>query len=105
MWRSLAPPGERQMTTWHWRAVLYATFLIACVVAIWPPYGRNGKPGKIKLGLDLRGGTHLVLQVIPEGAPATATRRVAPETLKEVIRTLERRVNQFGVADPVISEH
>jgi preprotein translocase subunit SecD len=93
------------MTRWHWRAVLYATFLIACVLAIWPPYARNGKPGKIKLGLDLRGGTQLVLQVLPDGAPTTGSARVAPDTLKEVIRVLERRVNQFGLAEPVITEH
>jgi preprotein translocase subunit SecD len=94
------------MNTWHWRAVFYASFLVACVVAIWPPYGRNGEPGKIKLGLDLRGGTYLVLQVMGEGAPSAAGKpRVAPETMRDVIRTLERRVNQFGVADPVITEY
>jgi preprotein translocase subunit SecD len=93
------------MNTWHWRAVLYGSFLIACFVAIWPPYARNGEPGKIKLGLDLRGGTHLVLQIMTEGAPTTGKQPVAPETVKEVIRILERRVNQFGVADPVITEY
>ena len=93
------------MTSWNWRAVFYGTFLIACGMAIWPPFGRNGTPGKLKLGLDLRGGTHLVLQVLPESSPAGGPQRVAPETLKEVIRTLERRVNQLGVADPVITEY
>jgi preprotein translocase subunit SecD len=94
------------MNTWHWRAVFYASFLVACVLAIWPPYGRNGEPGKIKLGLDLRGGTYLVLQVMGEGAPSAAGKpRVAPETMRDVIRALERRVNQFGVADPVIAEY
>ena len=37
------------------RATLYGAFLLACVVAVWPPYERNGQPGKIQLGLDLRG--------------------------------------------------
>ena len=92
------------MTSWKWRALLYGTFLIACGIAIWPPFGRNGEPGKLKLGLDLRGGTHLVLQVLPESSLAGTRQRVTPETLKEVIRTLERRVNQLGVADPVITE-
>ena len=66
--RGIAPPGRETMNAWYWRAVLYGSFLIACLVAIWPPYARNGEPGKIKLGLDLRGGTHLVLQVLPDGA-------------------------------------
>ncbi|HEU0091467.1 MAG TPA: protein translocase subunit SecD [Vicinamibacteria bacterium] len=93
------------MNAWHWRAVLYGSFLIACLVVIWPPYTRNGEPGKIKLGLDLRGGTYLVLQVMGDDIPAAGKPPVAPDTVKEVIRTLERRVNQLGVADPVITEY
>src|SRR5713226_7754017 len=50
------------------RAVLYGSFLIACFVAFWPPYERDGQPGKIKLGLDLKGGIHLVLQVVTDDA-------------------------------------
>src|SRR5258707_9828093 len=79
------------MNAWHWRAVLYGSFLIACLVVIWPPYTRNGEPGKIKLGLDLRGGTYLVLQVMGDDIPAAGKPPVAPDTGKEVIRTLERR--------------
>jgi preprotein translocase subunit SecD len=93
------------MTRWSWRAVFYGAFLISCAVTIWPPLERNGTPGKLKLGLDLRGGAHLVLQVLPDGAMAGSPSRVTPDTLKEVIRTLERRVNQLGVADPVITEY
>jgi len=161
------------------RATVYGSFLIACAVATWPPYGHDGAPGKIKLGLDLRGGIHLVLQVVTDDAlNATiddavqttrdqATRkgivftsaerkdptsfavegveparvkdmrdslkdyRRAPDwelrepgegrflvkmtdayvrslkkrTVDEAIKTLERRVNQLGVAEPVISAH
>jgi preprotein translocase subunit SecD len=93
------------MTSLKWRAVLYGTFLIACAAAIWPPFGPDGKQGKLRLGLDLRGGTHLVLQVLPESSLAGGPRRVAPETLNEVIRTLERRVNQLGVADSVVTSY
>ena len=94
------------MNAWHWRAVLYASLLIACVAAIWPPYARNGEPGRIKLGLDLRGGTYLVLQVLGEGTPpAPGKPAVAPEVMRDVIRALERRVNQLGVADPVVTEY
>ena len=52
-----------------------------------------------KLGLDLKGGTHLVYQAdvsqIPEG-----DKDEAMEGLKNVI---EARVNQFGVSEPVIA--
>jgi preprotein translocase subunit SecD len=159
------------------KATLYGSFLIACVVAFWPPYERDGKPGKIHLGLDLRGGIHLVLQVITDdalnavvddtvqtvreqagrkGLVFASAQRVSPtsfsvegveparvkdmrnqlkdlvrdgwddprepaegrfvmvmtekyvkdlkeQTVQEAIRTLERRVNQLGVAEPVIT--
>ena len=155
------------------RATLYGAFLLACGVAIWP----LGE--KIKLGLDLKGGIHLVLQVMTDDAliatvddavqnaraQATAkgitfvganrvdarsfamegveparvkdvrdllrdyfrspewdvrepgdgrfvvqmtdlnVRQTKDRTVKEAIKTLERRVNQLGVAEPVIAEH
>jgi preprotein translocase subunit SecD len=155
------------------RATLYGAFLLACGVAIWP----LGE--KIKLGLDLKGGIHLVLQVMTDDAlnatvddavqsargagaakaitfagaqrvdtrsfsvngvePARVkdmrdllrdyfrspdwevrepsegsflvqmtdlnVRQTRDRTVKEAIRTLERRVNQLGVAEPVIAEH
>jgi preprotein translocase subunit SecD len=160
------------------RAVLYASFLIACLVVLWPPYERDGQPGKIRLGLDLKGGIHLVLQVMTDDAlnaiiddgvqtardqttrkgiafagaqridatsfslegveparvkdareilrdffregwdirePAEGrfvvkmtdpyVRQIKDRTVKEEIRTLERRVNELGVAEPVIAEH
>ena len=160
----------------RWRAIGYGSFLLACAVAIWPPYDRNGVPGRIHLGLDLRGGIHLVLQVVVEdalnatvddavttardqatrkGIQIGAVQRVSPksfsvegteparvkdmrdvlrdffrngwevrdagegkftvemtdlyerqvkeQTVQEAIRTLERRVNALGVAEPVIA--
>jgi preprotein translocase subunit SecD len=160
----------------RWKAIGYGGFLLACAVAVWPPYEREGVPGKIHLGLDLRGGIHLVLQVVVEDAlnatvddavttardQATrkgiqygAIQRVSPtsfsvegteparvkdmrdvlrdffgrtwevreagegkftvemtdlyqrqlkdQTVQEAIRTLERRVNALGVAEPVIA--
>ncbi len=160
------------------RAIFYGGFLIACLILIWPPYERDGQPGKIKLGLDLRGGMHLVLQVVVDDAlnatiddavqtardqatrkaivfgsasrvnatsfavegvePARVKdmreilrdffradweirepgenrflvqmtdqqqRKVKERTVAEAIRTLERRVNQLGVAEPIIAPH
>ncbi len=50
-----------------------------------------------RLGLDLLGGTHLVYQADLSGAPGT------PEEAMAGIRdVIERRVNVFGVAEPVI---
>jgi preprotein translocase subunit SecD len=160
----------------RWKAIGYGSFLLACAVAVWPPYEREGVPGRIKLGLDLRGGIHLVLQVVVDdalnatvddavttardqaarkGIQVGAVNRVSPksfsvegteparvkdmrdllrqffrgswevrdageckfavemtdlyerqvkeQTVQEAIRTLERRVNALGVAEPVIA--
>ena len=160
----------------RWKAIGYGSFLLACAVAIWPPYERDGVPGRIHLGLDLRGGIHLVLQVVVEdalnatvddavttardqatrkGIQVGTVQRVSPtsfsvdgteparvkdmrdllrdffrntwevrdagegkfavemtdlyqrqvkeQTVQEAIRTLERRVNALGVAEPVIA--
>ncbi len=160
----------------RWKAIGYGSFLLLCGVAVWPPYEREGVPGRIHLGLDLRGGIHLVLQVVVEdalnatvddavttardqatrkGIQISAVQRVSPtsfsvegteparvkdmrdllrdffgrtyeireagegrftvemtdlyqrqlkdQTVQEAIRTLERRVNALGVAEPVIA--
>jgi preprotein translocase subunit SecD len=160
------------------RATGYGAFLIACFVAAWPPYERDGVPSKIRLGLDLKGGIHLVLQVVTDDAlratvqdavhtttdqlqrkgivfggvkaidttsfgvegvePArikdardilkdafsreyevregtnggftvkmtdATQRNLKDQTVRESIRTLERRVNVLGVAEPVIAAH
>jgi preprotein translocase subunit SecD len=160
------------------RAIAYGAFLIACGVMIWPPYEMNGAPGKIRLGLDLRGGIHLVLEVViddalkatvddavttareqadRQGIGVTSIQRTSPtsfevegveparvkdmrdilrdffpdgwttrekgesgfsvemtelyqrqladRTVQEAMRTLQRRVNQLGVSEPVIARH
>jgi preprotein translocase subunit SecD len=162
------------------RFVLYGSFLVACLVVLWPPYEQAGRPGKIKLGLDLKGGIHLVMQVVTDDAlnasvddavqsargklsgsgivfgsaqrvdtrsfsvegveparvkdardilkdlfrsqegwdvaePAEGrflvkmgdflVRRLQEQTVAEAIRTLERRVNVLGVAEPVIGRY
>jgi preprotein translocase subunit SecD len=160
------------------RAIAYGAFLLACLVLIWPPFDWHDKPGRIRLGLDLRGGMHLVLQVVVDDAlnatiddsvqttrdqanrkaiafgsvsrttPTSFTvegveparvkdlrdilrdffrdgweirepgegrfvvqmtellqRQIKDRTVQEAIKTLERRVNQLGVAEPVIAAH
>src|SRR6266566_1200831 len=56
------------------------------------------KPFKLKLGLDLQGGTHLVyegdLKDIPPDAQGDAM-----NSARDVI---ERRVNAFGVSEPLV---
>lgn len=51
-----------------------------------------------RLGLDIRGGTHLVYQADLASVPA-ADKSASMDSLRDVI---ERRVNLFGVAEPVV---
>ena len=81
------------------RTVAYGAFLLACGVMIWPPYDKDGVPGKIHLGLDLKGGIHLVLQVVIEDA-YNATVDDAVTTARE---QAERQGIQFGVVERVDS--
>ncbi len=62
-------------------------------------FGLNiNKDFKTRLGLDLSGGTHLVLEADMKNI-ASADKDSALESAKQVI---ERRVNMFGVSEPVV---
>ena len=49
----------------------------------------------IRLGLDLRGGTQIVLE-----AQATETQQIDADTVARTVEVLRRRVDQLGVAEP-----
>jgi preprotein translocase subunit SecD len=52
----------------------------------------------LQLGLDLRGGSQLTLQVLPAGE----VKRVEPAQLEAVKEVLERRINGLGVAESTL---
>jgi preprotein translocase subunit SecD len=58
-------------------------------------FDRAGKgPLGLKLGLDLLGGSHLIYEAdIPDPTP---------EQMDGVLSTIERRINAFGVAEPIV---
>src|ERR1043166_9542415 len=55
--------------------------------------------GKIKLGLDLQGGSSFVVRMETGKLATNASQRVALENAVEVLR---KRVDKFGVAEPLI---
>ena len=90
----------------RWRLLIIAIVTIVSALIVWPwPGGlslqlgnyRFERPG-FTLGLDLQGGTHLVLQADMSKAPG----QDAESVLKGVIQVLERRVNAYGVSEPII---
>lgn len=90
----------------RWRLLITAFITAISLLIVWPwPNGLNLTIGNFHferqgftLGLDLQGGTHLVLQADMSKAPD----QDASQVLRGVIQVLERRVNAYGVAEPVI---
>ena len=80
------------------RVFIIAVVTALCLWAIYPP-GRS-----IKLGLDLNGGVHLVLRVKPD-AGRQLTPAAQSELVEQAIRTIERRVNELGVSEPVVTRY
>ncbi|MGE5585211.1 MAG: protein translocase subunit SecD [Bacillota bacterium] len=72
-----------------WRLLGIAVLAIACALAIYKL--------PMNLGLDLRGGTRMVLE-----ARDTDTVKADEDAVARAKEVIERRVNQLGVAEPVI---
>ncbi|NLN20264.1 MAG: protein translocase subunit SecD [Firmicutes bacterium] len=78
----MIPKNER------WKAVAIAVLIVAAAIMIWL------RP--LHLGLDLRGGTSIILEADTGGKPLESG------TLEQMIGVIERRVNQLGLAESVI---
>ncbi|KGG15081.1 MULTISPECIES: protein translocase subunit SecD [unclassified Prochlorococcus] len=69
-----------------WFALLLALVISACLLCINLPF---------QLGLDLRGGSQLTLEV----QPLSPSEQIKPEQLEAVQTVLDKRVNGLGVAE------
>jgi len=67
-------------------------FLSLCFFSFWPP------SKKINLGLDLKGGMHLILKVDTKSLPKEKVKESA-QIAAEILRN---RIDAFGVKEPVI---
>ncbi|MDR1742089.1 MAG: protein translocase subunit SecD [Synergistaceae bacterium] len=75
------------------RLWIVAVVVLAAAVYVWPI------EGKVNLGLDLKGGAHIVLQARePDGKP------VKEEGIDRLLAVLRNRVDQYGVAEPIIQK-
>ena len=75
------------------------TKFLGLVVAIVVSFGFFIKPLAltVKQGLDLQGGTHVVLQAVE-----TPDAKVDDDALNRSVKIIERRVNELGLTEPVI---
>ncbi|MFC1893678.1 protein translocase subunit SecD [Chloroflexota bacterium] len=75
--------------------VLISAFAICAL--IYPLFGRE----KMRLGLDLVGGSHLVYQAeFPEDATAEEKAR----NMERALQTIQRRIDKYGVTEPIIQQ-
>ena len=73
-------------------AVLTLLLLLFCLDSATPP------AKKIRLGLDLRGGTSFLLQLVPQNG-----QEITGDMLQQAVEVIRKRVDQFGVGEPVIA--
>jgi len=73
--------------------------LLICLVAIVAVFVIFIKPlaESIRQGLDLQGGTHVVLQ-----AEDTDIAQVNEDAMQRVVSIMERRINELGLTEPII---
>jgi SecD/SecF fusion protein len=72
--------------------VLCVLLIGFCLVSVYPP------EKKIQRGIDLQGGTSFLLQLVREGGtPITKDMR------DQAVTVIDRRINAFGVSEPVIA--
>jgi preprotein translocase subunit SecD len=67
--------------------------IVAALAYAWPIAGR------VNLGLDLKGGAHIVLQ-----AKDTPENPIGNDGIDRLVAVLRNRVDQYGVAEPIIQQ-
>ncbi len=76
--------------------IILAIFAFALVALFEPLFGRD----QMRLGLDLKGGVHMVYRADLTGIE----KGKEGEAIDSAISVIERRINEFGVAEPLIQK-
>src|SRR5262245_45080785 len=107
------PPKEESMNRrLRWRvSIALAVILGVSVFAWYPPLadrvGWSGPPlfflKRLTLGLDLKGGVQLVLRVNVNEALGVDPGITSDEIVSQARQTIDRRVNELGVVEPLIA--
>jgi SecD/SecF fusion protein len=77
----------------RWLGLVLSVLLGAfCLEQITPP------SQKIRLGLDLQGGTSFLIRLVPQGDS-----KITPDLLDQAVEVIRKRVDEYGVSEPVIT--
>ena len=78
--------------------------------AVNPPFdvrdaeGKVVQPGKIPLGLDLKGGTSFLIQLVAEVDPQTGVKKeITPTMVDQAVEVIRKRVDKLGTSEPIIT--
>ncbi len=89
-----------QERTKRWLGTTLALLLCAFSIDAFLPFDQ-----KIHLGLDLQGGTSFLVRLVPpipeEGGKPRA---ITPEMQEQAVEVIRKRVDEFGVSEPVITK-
>jgi protein-export membrane protein SecD len=100
----------------RWRIIVIIAAIGLAIFSLWPTFRYYGlseaeraqmdpaaleklQDQALKLGLDLQGGMHLVLEIDDSKVPPEADRKELADRALEVIRN---RVDEFGVSEPIV---
>jgi preprotein translocase subunit SecD len=75
----------------RWRLIIVAVVVVAALLSVFPVKGR------IRLGLDLKGGAHILLQ-----AKGTEENPLTEDSVERLLAVLRNRIDQYGVSEPLI---
>src|SRR5664280_3669561 len=75
-----------------WKLAVVVIVTVASLYSMWPI------DKKIKLGLDLKGGTSFLLQMDLSKIDATGR----GQAIRQAVDIIRKRIDRFGVAEPVI---
>ncbi len=82
------------MKQYYSRFLLIAAVIAACIYAIYPP------EKKIRRGLDLQGGVHVVLEV----GEAEAEEKYISDLADRALEVIRNRIDALGVTEPIIQK-
>jgi SecD/SecF fusion protein len=84
----------------RWLGTALTLLLCAfCVEAFWP------FEQKIHLGLDLQGGTSFLIRLVsPTNESGGKAREITPQMQEQAVEVIRKRVDAFGVSEPVITK-
>jgi SecD/SecF fusion protein len=89
--------------------VLTIAITFFCLASTYPPFNQKRpdgtiiRPGKIHLGLDLQGGTSFLIRLEPAASPEGTKRPITKSMVDQAIEAIRKRVDQFGVSEPIIT--